>query len=104
MYFDLSNFYSSITENLPMAAIYLAKNYCTINDQKMNTIKQSQKHILFHDVSIWSKKDNPNFSIAMGASDSAEDLNLFIYYYCGDFGIILIARQLICTKITELSS
>lgn len=58
MQFDICNVYLSITENLTVA-INLAKDYCTINNQEVSIIKQAWKPILFHDGSIWTKKNNP---------------------------------------------
>lgn len=71
MQFDISNFCPLITEDLLMAAINLTKNYCNITDQEINTIKQGQQPILYHNGSMWTKKDNRRCSIAIGAFDSA---------------------------------
>lgn len=49
MQFNVTNFYTSITENLLMAAIELAKNYCTITDEDTRIILQAQKPIYYHD-------------------------------------------------------
>lgn len=57
MQFNISNFYPSITEDLVMAAISLANNYCTIKDEYINMI---QKPILYH-VGFCEPKNNPNF-------------------------------------------
>lgn len=91
--YGISNFYPSITEDLLVTAINLIKNYCTITDEGTNIIKQAQKHIIFHDGSMWTKKDNPNFYIAR-----------FVYYYCGDLDILLLATTLVCKEMTSLSS
>lgn len=76
MQFHICNCYLSITENLLPASINLVKNYCTINNQEVNIIKQDQKLILFHDASMRTKSINPTFSVAMGSFDSTEACEL----------------------------
>lgn len=58
--------YPSITENLLMAAIKLAKNDCPISDREINILKQTQTLVLFHNDCPWTKRNNPEFNITMG--------------------------------------
>lgn len=67
MPFDITNIYTSFTENLIMAAIELDKNHHGL---------QAPNLILYHEVSLWTNKDIPNFSIAVGAFDSVEACEL----------------------------
>lgn len=43
---DICDFYPSITEDLLMAVINLAQNYCHISAQEINVIRKAQKPIL----------------------------------------------------------
>lgn len=64
------------SENLLMSAINLVKNYCSIS--KINTIKQAQKSILFHNGYLWTKRSKPEFNITMWAFDSADTCELVV--------------------------
>lgn len=69
--FDICNFYPSITEKLLTVELNMVNNYCPINNQDINIIKQAPKPTLFHEVCLWTNWNNPDFCIATGAFDSA---------------------------------
>lgn len=77
MQFDITDCNPSITENILMGTIILAKNYFTITDHHISINMCAQKkNILYNDGSVSTKLDNPNISIAMGAFDSARASDL----------------------------
>lgn len=63
-----------------MAAVNLARSHYPISNREINIIKEAQKPILFHNGYLWTKRSNPEFNIATGASAEAGEL----------FGILLL--------------
>lgn len=76
MQFDITNFYTSITENLSMAANELAKTYCTIREEDIRIILQVSKPHLIPWWVVLDQYNIPKFSITMGEFDSEEACEL----------------------------
>ena len=86
--FDIVNYYPSITEGLLMKALHFAKQFTPITDEEIDLILHCRKSVLVgKDGSLWIKKDNANFDVAMGSYDSAEICDL-----CGLFLLWRIGR------------
>ena len=70
--FDIIDFYSSITEKLLKNAISFAKNFTAFSDDKIKTILNARKSLLFNSNEPWMKKTAENFDVAMGSFNGAE--------------------------------
>ena len=72
-WFDIDNFYPSITESLLSKAVSFAKNYTSISDKDIDVIMHCRKLLLFDNETAWTKKNhNDMFDITMGSFDGAE--------------------------------
>ena len=70
--FDIVSFYPSITEDLLNKALNWASNYTTITVDDREIILESRRSFLVFKGEIWTKKENPDFDVPMGAYDGAE--------------------------------
>lgn len=50
-----------------MSAVKLSKDYCIIWENEFKIITQVQKHVLYHNVCLWIKRNNTQFNIVMGS-------------------------------------
>ena len=76
--FDIMDIYLSISKDLLTNAVNYASTITSI-DKKV-IIMLSRKSLLFSNIDIWVKKDNPNFDITMGRIDGAEVCELVGLY------------------------
>ena len=91
---DIVEFYPSITEKLLDETIEFASNILCLDKETISIIKHSRKSFLFHDQTIWKKKNNESFfDVTMGSFDGAE--------ICEFVGIYL--TYLIKTKLPMLN-
>ena len=79
IWFDVCEFYPSITEELLDKALDFAKNYTTITKQDRQIIMQTKQSLLYNDQTAWCKK-NSNFDVTMGSFDGAETCELVRLY------------------------
>lgn len=94
--FDITSFKPSITEDLLLAAITLTKMIAP-SPTRILALFCKPKNIFYHDGSMWSKKVNSNFSIAMGPFDSTEACELVgILKLWRSLSILSIVKTLVC--------
>ena len=66
--FDVKDFYPSISRNTLLEALALAKNYCAISMDEVETVVHCCKSILIYNSCAWSKKDTGDgFDILQGS-------------------------------------
>ena len=71
--FDIECFYPSITMRLLKMAIDLARKHTTVTEEEEKIILHSRRAVLTDNVGqVWTKKENPDFDVTMGAFDGAE--------------------------------
>ena len=71
--FDVKNFYPSISRNTLLEALALAKNYCAISKDEIETVVHCCKSVLIYNNCAWSKKDmGDGFDIPQGSFHGAE--------------------------------
>ena len=70
--YDIEAFYPSITESLLMKALEYIGSITQITDEEKDIILHARKSALFYDGNFWTKRNNPNFDVTMGAWDGAE--------------------------------
>ena len=70
--FDIASFYPSITEELLMKALNLAKQNTYVADSTVNVIMISSKSILFLNQETWTKTAKSNFYTTMWSYCRAE--------------------------------
>ena len=70
--FDVVNYYPSITLELLLEALKLAKQFVDISNDEIDIIKETKKSLLYMNKEFWTKKGDQNFDVAQGAFDSAE--------------------------------
>jgi len=69
---DIVEFYPSISRKLLTDAIKFARKHTDIDEDTYQVIMHSRKSLLFCKSETWSKRDNPDFDVTMGAYDGAE--------------------------------
>ena len=74
------DFYPSITKELLTKSINYAKSTTTIEEEVITIIFHTRKSLLFYKTSVWVKKDNTDFDVAMGSYDGAEVCELVGLY------------------------
>ena len=74
--FDICNFYPSISNELLKNALDFAEQYTTISLLDRETIMNARSCLLYNKGKPWSKKENPDFDVTMGAWDGAECCDL----------------------------
>ena len=73
MYIYVKDFYPSISKNTLLEALGLAKNYCAISKDKINTVVHCCKSVLIYNNCGWSKKNmGDSFDIQQGSFHGAE--------------------------------
>ena len=73
IFFDIADFYPSITESLLDKTIDWAPPFAAITHSDISIIKHVRKSLLFHDGLPWVKRDSSNaFDVTMGGYDRAE--------------------------------
>ena len=71
--FDIAEFYPSISIKLLDRSISFVNSLIDIEGNKINTINDARKYLLFDDSGAWVKKDgNPLFDVTMGKLDGAK--------------------------------
>ena len=71
--FDITEFYPSISEDLPNKSINYAKSFITIQENVISAIKLARKSLLFSKDGAWvSKSDNELFDVTLGRFDGDE--------------------------------
>ena len=78
--FNIVDFYPSISKDLLLKAINIAKSVTPIQDKFIETILNSRKTLLFSKKEVWVKKDNSEFDVTMGSCDGAEVCELVAHY------------------------
>ena len=78
--FDIVDFYPSITEDLLTKSLEFAQNYVDADEHTANIIMYCRQSILFSNSRAWSKKNSPQFDVAMGSFDGAEVCELVGLY------------------------
>lgn len=63
-------------------------NYCPISDQKMYIIKQAETLVFFHNDCLWTKRNNPEFNVAMGTNDFAETCDIIRILFLWHLGFM----------------
>ena len=92
--FDIVDSYLSITEDLPTKLLEFAQNYVEVDEHTVNIIKHCHQSILFSNGSAWSKKNSPQFDVAMSSFNGAEVCELVgLYDLCAVSSIICHWRQ-----------
>ena len=76
--FDIIDFYPSITKELLLLSINLARNYTDIIQEELDIILACRKSVLVYNNTIWEKKTTDNFDVTIGSFDSAQ-----IAYFVG---------------------
>ena len=74
------DFYPSISKELLTKSINYAKSITLIEEEVITTIFHDRKSFLFDKTSVWVKKDNSDFDMAMGSYDGAEVCELVGLY------------------------
>ena len=70
---DIEKFYPSISKNLFIKAIQLAKQMTEVFDEDINLIMYAKKNLLFNEDIPWLEKDgNEDFNVQIGCFDGAE--------------------------------
>ena len=69
---DIVSFYPSITDNLLSKALDWAEQFVSLSSEDRNIFFEARKSMLVFDGKVWTKKNNPDFDVAMGAYDGAE--------------------------------
>ena len=88
--FDVCDFYRSISEDLLLKALNYASRFTTITQQDHHIITHAKKSLLYHQNSLWTKKNANNmFDITMGSYDRAETCELI-----GAYMLSLIAQKI----------
>ena len=73
IYFDVENFYPSISSNLFRESIEFARQFIHISDDDLSIIMQARKTLLFEGTTPWIKKSGfEDFDVPMGCFDGAE--------------------------------
>ena len=73
-------FYPSITEHLLERSLEFAGSFVELNDKDLQAIRHARKWLLFKDGEPWTKRNNENFDVSMGAYDGAEVCELVGIY------------------------
>ena len=55
--FDVIDFYPSISNKTLVEALNLAKNYCEISENEIETVTHCCKSILIYNTTAWTKKN-----------------------------------------------
>ena len=77
------NFYPSISKNLLITVINIAKSITPIDDKIIKTILHARKSLLFNKNEVWLKKDNPDLDVTMGSFDWVEVCEVVGHYLLG---------------------
>ena len=72
LYFDIIDFYSSISEQLLTDGINFARQLREINDDEVSIILHCKKSLLFSRDGAWIKKNGSLFDVAMDSFDGVE--------------------------------
>ena len=84
--FDIQSYYPSITPKLLKKAIQLAKEYTSVTEEEEDIIIHSRKAVVTdNSEQIWTKKEDPDFDVTMGAYDGGE---------CAELVGLLILKEL----------
>ena len=83
--FDIIDFYPSITKELLLLSINLARNYTDITQEEL----ACRKSVLVYNTTTWEKKTTNNFDITMGSFDSAQIADLVGIYILDTLGRFL---------------
>ena len=87
MQFDIEEFYPSISKSLLMKAINHAQRFVTISKEKVKTIMNSRKYLLFSNTSAWIEREgDPDFNVATGSFDGVEICELVGVYILNVLG------------------
>ena len=71
--FNIKSFYLSISEDLYKSAIQFAEESIDISDYGLSLINQARKTLLFHENTLWVKKEgNEDFDVPMGCFNGTE--------------------------------
>ena len=71
--FDVIDFYPSISNKTLVEALNLAKNYCKISENEIETVTHCCKSILIYNNSAWTKKNTDDgFDVPQGSFHGAE--------------------------------
>ena len=79
--FDVCEFYPSISEEPLMKALDYASTFTNVTDQDWQIIVHAKRSLLYHQDSLWKKKNSDNtFDVTMGSYDGAETCELIGLY------------------------
>ena len=71
--FDIESYYPSISQKLLQKALKLAREHTSLTEEEENIIIHSRKAVVADNSGqIWTKKEDPNFDVTMGALDGGE--------------------------------
>ena len=85
--FDIIDFPLSITKELLLLSINVARNYTDITKEELNIILACRKSELVYNNTTWQKKTTDNFDVTMGLFDSAQIANLVGIYILDTIGL-----------------
>lgn len=103
MQLDISNCSPSITEDLQVAVIYLARYYCIITDEEVKSSKKPRKPLYVTIVPYGTKTKSQTSPQNWERSIMWKSVNCLVQYFSGGLDIHLITTSLFCTEMTELS-
>ena len=86
VYFDIVDFYPSISEDLLQRSVEFARRYTDISQEECDIIFHSRRSLLFGLERHWVKRHNEHFDVTMGCYDGAEVCKLE-----GAFALAMIA-------------
>ena len=69
--FDIVDFCPSIRKELCTKSKHYAKSITTIEEKVITAVFHVCKSLLFDKTTVWIKKDNSDFDVAMGTYDAA---------------------------------
>ena len=78
--FELIYFYPSITKELLLHSMHLARNYTDITQEELAIILACWKFVLFYNNTTWEKTTTDNFDVTMGSFDHAQIADLVGIY------------------------
>ena len=70
--FDIVDIYPSMTEDLLSKSLEYARTIEAIDEKVVKVMKHSSRSLLLDKDSVWVKKNNPDFDVAIGSYDGAE--------------------------------